>query len=42
VTFGENVGNLSIPTGINASSFGTLNFASADSRDFQFSGRINF
>jgi len=42
VTFGENVGNLSIPVGINASSFGTLNFASGDSRDFQFSGRISF
>jgi len=42
VTFGENVGNLSIPTGVNATTFGTLNFASADSRDFQFSGRITF
>ncbi|MGA8939086.1 MAG: TonB-dependent receptor [Acidobacteriaceae bacterium] len=42
VTFGENVGNVSIPTGINASNYGTLNFASSDSRDFQFSGRINF
>jgi hypothetical protein len=42
VTFGENVGNLSIPTGINTSTFGTLNFASSDSRDFQFSGRITF
>ena len=42
VTFGENVGNLSVPTGINTSSFGTLNFASSDSRDFQFSGRVNF
>jgi hypothetical protein len=42
VTLGENVGNVSIPTGINASNYGTLNFASSDSRDFQFSGRINF
>jgi hypothetical protein len=42
VTFGENVGNLSIPTGVNASNFGTLNFASGDPRDFQFSGRITF
>ena len=41
-TFGENVGNLSIPTGINSSNFGTLAFASSDSRDFQFSGRISF
>lgn len=42
VTFGENVGNVSIPTNINSSNYGTLNFASSDSRDFQFSGRINF
>ena len=42
VTFGANVGNLSIPTGINSSNFGTLTFASSDSRDFQFSGRISF
>jgi len=42
VTFGENVGNQSIPVGINASSYGTLNFASADGRAFQFSGRISF
>jgi hypothetical protein len=42
VTFGENVGNLSIPTGVNSSTFGTLNFASSDSRDFQFSGRLSF
>ena len=42
VTFGENAGNLSIPTNIDSSNYGTLNFASSDSRDFQFSGRINF
>jgi hypothetical protein len=42
VTLGENAGNLSIPTAINSSNFGTLNFASSDSRDFQFSGRISF
>jgi hypothetical protein len=42
VTFGANVGNLSIPTAVNTANFGTLNFASADSRDFQFSGRLSF
>jgi hypothetical protein len=42
VSFGVNAGNLSIPTNINSSNFGTLNFASSDSRDFQFSGRIVF
>src|SRR5665213_156751 len=42
VTFGEQVGNLSIPTGINTSNYGTLNFASGDPRDFQFSGRLSF
>jgi hypothetical protein len=42
VTFGTNVGNLSIPTAINTASFGTLTFASADSRAFQFSGRLTF
>jgi hypothetical protein len=42
VTFGVNVGNLSIPTAVNTANFGTLNFASADSRDFQFSGRLSF
>lgn len=42
VTFGINAGNLQIGTNINSSSFGAVNFASADSRDFQFSGRISF
>jgi hypothetical protein len=42
VTFGMNAGNLQIPTGVNTSSFGTLTYASADSRDFQFSGRFSF
>jgi hypothetical protein len=42
VTFGVNAGNLQIPTAVNTSSFGTLSYASADSRDFQFSGRITF
>jgi hypothetical protein len=42
VTFGANVGNLSVPTGVNTQAFGTLNFASSDSRDFQFSGRLSF
>jgi hypothetical protein len=42
VTFGVNAGNLQIGTGVNSSSFGAVNFASGDSRDFQFSGRLNF
>lgn len=42
VTFGINAGNLQIGTGVNSSSFGAVNFASSDSRDFQFSGRISF
>lgn len=42
VTFGVNAGNLEIPTAINTSSFGELSYASGDSRDFQFSGRITF
>jgi hypothetical protein len=44
VTFGGGGGGSasSIGQNINASSFGTLQTASSDSRDFQFSGRINF
>ncbi len=42
VTFGINAGNLQIGTGVNSSSFGAVNFASSDSRDFQFSGRLSF
>ena len=41
-TFGNNAGNNQINVNVNSSSFGTLNFASADPRDFQFSGRFNF
>ena len=41
-TFGNNAGNNQIGVAVNASTFGTLNFASADPRDFQFSGRFNF
>ncbi len=41
-TFGNNAGNNQINVNVNSSSFGTLNFASADPRDFQFSGRIQF
>jgi hypothetical protein len=41
-TFGNNVGNNQITVNVNSASFGTLNFASADSRDFQFSGRLQF
>lgn len=42
VTLGQNAGNLSIPTVVNTATFGTLSFASSDSRDFQFSGRVSF
>lgn len=42
-TFGNNAGNNQIGVNPNnAATFGTLNFASADPRDFQFSGRIQF
>ncbi len=41
-TFGNNAQNNSIGVNINSSAFGTLGFASADPRAFQFSGRINF
>ena len=41
-TFGNNVGNNQINVNVNSASFGTLNFASADPRSFQFSGRIQF
>lgn len=41
-TFGNNVGNNQIGVNVNSAAFGTLNFASADSRDFQFSGRLQF
>ena len=42
VTFGNNVGNLEIGTVVNTATFGTLGYASSDSRDFQFSGRLSF
>jgi Carboxypeptidase regulatory-like domain/TonB-dependent Receptor Plug Domain len=42
VTFGNNAANNQIGVNMNASTFGTLNFASADSRAFQFSGRFTF
>jgi len=42
VTFGMNVGNLQVPTVVTSSNFGAVNFASGDSRDFQFSGRLSF
>jgi hypothetical protein len=42
-TFGSNASNQSIPLNVDApTTFGTLVFASADSRAFQFSGRITF
>jgi hypothetical protein len=42
VLFGNNAQNNEIGTNINSSSFGTVGFASADSRAFQFSGRLEF
>lgn len=42
VLFGNNAQNNEIGTNVNSSSFGTVGFASADSRAFQFSGRLEF
>ncbi len=42
VTFGNNAENNQIGVNINTSTFGTVNFASADARAFQFSGRFTF
>ncbi len=42
VLFGNDAQNNEINTNVNSSSFGTLGFASADSRAFQFSGRLEF
>ncbi len=42
VTFGENASNNQIIVNVNSATFGTLNFATADSRAFQFSGRFQF
>ncbi|WP_245818108.1 TonB-dependent receptor [Granulicella rosea] len=42
-TFGNNAGNNTVGVNVNSqATFGTVGFASADSRDFQFSGRIQF
>jgi len=41
-TFGNNAQNNQIGVNVNSSNFGMLNFASSDSRAFQFSGRISF
>ena len=41
-TFGNNSGNNQINVNVNSASFGTLNFASADPRSFQFFGRLQF
>lgn len=41
-TFGNNSGNNQINVNVNSAQFGTLNFASGDPRDFQFSGRLSF
>jgi Carboxypeptidase regulatory-like domain/TonB-dependent Receptor Plug Domain len=42
VTFGNNASNNQIGVNVDTSTFGALNFASADARAFQFSGRITF
>jgi hypothetical protein len=42
VTFGNNSANSQIGVNVNNSNLGTLNFASADPRAFQFSGRLTF
>ena len=42
VTFGENASNNQIGANVNSTTLGTLNFATADSRAFQFSGRFTF
>jgi len=42
VTFGENASNNQIGVNVNSATLGTLNFATADSRAFQFSGRFQF
>ena len=42
VTFGNNAENNQIVANINSATFGTVGFASADSRAFQFSGRFTF
>jgi hypothetical protein len=42
VTFGENASNNQIGVNVNSATLGTVNFATADSRAFQFSGRFQF
>ena len=42
VSFGNNAENNQIGVNVDAGTFGTLNFASADARAFQFSGRFTF
>ena len=43
VTFGNNASNNSIGVNVDTpATFGTLSFASADARTFQFSGRFTF
>ena len=42
VTFGNNASNNQIGVNVDTATFGTLNFASGDSRAFQFSGRFTF
>ena len=42
VTFGNNAENNQIVANVNSSTFGTVGFASADARAFQFSGRFTF
>jgi predicted Ser/Thr protein kinase len=42
VTFGNNAQNNQITANVNSATFGTLQFASADPRAFQFSGKLTF
>ncbi|HEV2136131.1 MAG TPA: hypothetical protein VGR47_17975 [Terracidiphilus sp.] len=42
VLFGNNAQNNQIQASVNNAAFGTVGFASADSRAFQFSGRLEF
>ena len=42
VTFGNNSSNNQIGVNVDSSTFGAVNFASADARAFQFSGRFTF
>jgi hypothetical protein len=42
VMFGENASNNQIGVNVDPATFGTLNFAIADARAFEFSGRFQF